>query len=421
MLGDAGGVPLRNVSVMSKRALLLAACSVWLGWGLPARGDVFELKDGGEVTGTALQKSDGGDYVVRTAEGAEVTLRRDMIQRVVEDAEGAAEYLRRSRQAPDTAEAHRELAAWCRQHKLVAEAEVHLARVVDLDPADEEARKSLGFQQVGNRWLNSDDLMTARGLQFFDGKYRTPQDIAIRQRNQQQKNVSIDWFKNLQLWCGWLKKGRPERAAEAHAHITAINDGDAAPALVRLLDEEEDDNVFELLLATLGQLDHPVAAQKLVAYTLDPHAGRETRAQCLDYLTSGVRSVSIIPYVQALKSKDNKVVNLAGQALGKIGEPAAISPLIDALVTTHKYQVQPDSGGGTQFNTQFGSNNGGGGGLTMGGSGPKVIEKDEQNETVLQALIKLSGKQNFEYDEPAWRAWFVDLQMRQRINTRRDD
>jgi hypothetical protein len=40
---------------------------------------------------------------------------------------------------------------------------------------------------------------------------------------------------------------------------------------------------------------------------------------------------------------------------------------------------------------------------------------------VLQALVKLSGNQNFEYDKPAWRAWFVDMQMRQRVNARRDE
>src|SRR5690606_30513229 len=104
-------------------------------------------------------------------------------------------------------------------------------------------------------------------------------------------------------------------------------------------------------------------------------------------------------------------VNLAGYALGKIGDPAAISPMIDALVTSHKYLIQPEGpGGGNTFNPTFSSGPGGlsGGGLSMGGNGPKLIQKDERNGAVLQALIKLSGKQNFEYDEAAWRAWFVD-------------
>ena len=51
----------------------------------------------------------------------------------------ATEYQSRSRKAPDTADAHRELADWCREHKLIAEADHHLARVAELDPTDEDA------------------------------------------------------------------------------------------------------------------------------------------------------------------------------------------------------------------------------------------------------------------------------------------
>jgi hypothetical protein len=397
-------------------ALLLMSTAALL------RADVFQLKDGGDVAGTVVEKAEGGDVVVRTAEGAVVSLQRDMLERVVEENAALTEYRERSRKIPDTAKAHRELAEWCRQQKLGAEADLHVARVAELDPNDEDARRSLGFQKVGDRWLNANELMAQRGMQFVDGKYRTAQDIAIRQRNKQEDNASIDWFKKIRLWRDWLDKGRPERAAEAHAQISAINDPSAAPALARLLDEEKNHAIFELLLATLAQLDHPLAVQTLVSFSLDPDIGRETRAQSLDYLTSGKHAVSIVPYVQALKSKDNKVVNLAGQALDKIGDPAAISPLIDALVTTHKYQVQPESGGGSPIGASFGSGGGtSGGGLSMGGNGPKVISKEEQNESVHQALVKLSGKQNFEYDKQAWRAWFVDLQMRQRVNTRRDE
>jgi hypothetical protein len=179
---------------MAKPLAALAACIAAFTAAVAARADRFELKDGGEVVGTTIQRTDGGDYTVRTPDGAEVTLARELLARVVEENDAAAEYQKRSRKAPDTAEAHRELAAWCREHKLLAEAEVHLARVVELDPTDEDARRSLGYQHVGDRWLTSDELMVDRGMKFYDGKYRTPQDIAIRERNKQQESVSVDWF-----------------------------------------------------------------------------------------------------------------------------------------------------------------------------------------------------------------------------------
>ena len=387
---------------------------------IAARADVYELKDGGEVVGATLARSEDGHYTIRTTDGAEVTLDRAQVQRIVAQNDADAAYRSRSRAMADTADAHRELAAWCREHKLIEQADHHLARVAELDPNDEASRRSLGYHRVGNRWLSSDELMAERGMKFYDGKWRTPQDIAVRERSKQNENTNVDWFTKLRLWRTWLDNRRPERVAEAEAQIAAISDPNAAPALVRLLNDEEDRGIFDMLLATLGPLDHSAAVQTLVAYTLDPTIKGDVRDECLDYLTSPERPVHILPYVQALTSKDNVVVNRAAYALGRIGDPAAISPLIDALVTTHK-QVQPASGGGQQISAGFNPSGTGGGGLTMGGNGPVVVKFDKQNERVLQALIKLSGNQNFDYDEPAWRAWFVDQQMRQRINSRRDE
>lgn len=396
---------------------LLVACSA-----PPLRADLFELKDGGEVAGSVIERGDEGDYIVRTNDGAEVSLDRNSIQRIVQHDEAMAEYRTKSRSAPDTVEAHRELAEWCRARKMLREADHHLARVAELDPDDEDARRSLGYQRVGNRWLTSDDVMTARGMIFFDGKYRTKQDAALRDREKKQSSVNVDWFQQIRLWRGFLDNRRPERVAEGQAHLRAINDPQAAPALIRVMEGEQDDAVFEFFLRVLAQLDHPEALQQLVAYTLDPEINPEFRAQARDYLLRWPRPVPILPYVNALKSKDNRVVNLAGVALGQLNNPAAISPLIDALVTTHKYVIQPGgSGGGDQITAGFGTPGaGGGGGLSVGGKGAQVISRDENNEKVLQALVKLSGKQNFEFDEPAWRAWYVDMQMRQTVNARRD-
>ena len=386
------------------------------------RADLFELKDGGEVVGNVVERSEAGDYVIRTNEGAQISLDRNSIQRIVQHDDAATEYRRKSRSTPDTVEAHRALAEWCRARKMLTEADHHLARVAELDPDDEDARRNLGLQQVGDRWLTSDEVMTGRGMIFFDGKYRTKQDAALRDRDKKQSTTNVDWLQQLKSWRVLLDHRRPERVQEGQAHILAINDPQAAPALIRVMENEEDDSVFEFFLRVLAQLDHPAALQQLVAYSLDPEMNPEFRAQARDYLLRWPRPVPIVPFVNALKRKDNKVANLAGLALGQLNDPAAISPLIDALVTTHKYTIAPDAGGGgDQITAGFGTPGiGGGGGLSVGGKGAKVISQDENNEKVLQALVKLSGKQNFEYDESAWRAWYVDMQMRQTVNARRD-
>jgi hypothetical protein len=394
-------------------ALGLLACSL----AAPKlRADRFELKDGGEVAGDVLERNETGDYHVRTSDGAEISLTRQSIQRIVQQNGDSAEYEKRSRSMQDTPDAHRELAEWCRSKKMLADADHHLARAAELDPNDEASRRSLGFQRVGNRWLTADQLMTERGMVFFDGKYRTKQDVALRERNKGQDTVNVDWFLTLRKWRGFLDNRREDRVREGEAQIMAISDPQAAPAIIRVMKDEPEDQVFEMLLRVLAQLDHPAALQQLVAYTLDPETDPEIRAQCRDYLTRWPRPVPIVPYVDALKSQDNAVVNLAGVALGHLNDPAALSPLIDALVTTHKEIVGGSGGpeGGQKFNV------GPGGGLSMGGDAPKVVKRDYNNERVLQALLKLSGNQKFEYDEPAWRAWYVDMQMRQHVNARRD-
>jgi hypothetical protein len=407
---------------MARRRWHAFVVSAILGAAAPATADVFELKDGGQIEGALVDRSDDGLYRIRTADGAEVTLDRNQIARVVPQNEALAEYEQRSRKAADTADAHRELAAWCREKGLIDEADHHLQRVADLDPDDEEARRSLGQVRVGNRWLNREDAMRALGLTMYDGKYRTAQDIAIRQRDSAVGEGESNWVGKVRLWRNWLDSRREDRVQDARMQFANITDPQAAPALVKLLDGEDQPWAFEILLGALGRLDDAVAVRTLVGYSLefehdDDRWADRIREDCLDYLLSSGRPVSVIPYVEALKSKDNVIVNRAGLALERIGDAAAISPLIDALVTSHKYLVQA-AGPGTSATFDP---NGGGGGFTFGGGGPKYETRNEENPSVLRALKKLSGGQSFDYDKVAWRRWYVDLLMRQHTNARRDE
>ena len=181
-----------------------------------------------------------------------------------------------------------------------------------------------------------------------------------------------------------------------------------------VLDDVTDPWVYGELLRVLGRLDHPDAVRKLVDVSLYD-SSVDLRELALDLLTRNGRRVPILPYVRALKNADNKVVNRAGKALALIGDPEAVSPLIDALTTEHKYKVQTGNPGGINAGMVNGS-----GGFSMGGDGPKIITKALDNPAVLQALTKLTGEHNLEYDESAWRSWFVNQQERALSSARRD-
>lgn len=386
----------------------------------PAHADIFELKDGGRIVGTELERSSSRDYVVQSAAGARITISKSHVQRIVRQTGPLLEYEQRSHAIPDTAPAHRELAEWCRQQGLRKQAEHHLQRILELDPSDEPARLSLGYQRQGDHWMTREEIMQSRGLQYYDGTYRTPQDIAIRKQRQMRKGGETDWFKKIKLWRGWLNSRRDNRAAEAAEQISAIHDPLAAPALVKFLNQERNPEIRNLLIATLAQVDHPLAIGKLVDLSLaDPD--QEVRLQCLEYLMKFPRPLSLTPYVKALQHKENVIVNRAGEALLEIGDPAAISPLIDALVTTHKFQVGEGSSGEINASLSSSNNGSGGGGMSFGGGGPKIEKRDLKNYNVRRALLKLSGGQDFGFDKKAWRRWHVNRRMQEQINARRDN
>ncbi len=398
----------------------LALCAV--GFALAsstgtAEADLFKLKSGGQVAGKLVDRGKKGEYVVESNEGAMITLTKAQVRKVVAQDNEQLEYNRRSRSMPNTVEAHRALVAWCKQNHLSKLADHHRRRIIALDPDDQAARLSLGYQRHQGQWMTRDQIMAARGLRPYRGDYRTPQDIALREREKKQETAEAKWIVKLRTWRGWLD-GR--RSAEAAQAISEIRDPDATVAIVKRLDREENQRVRDLLVRTLAQLNHPLAVQTLVQLSLgDPI--REVRLQCLDYLTNSGRQVSVAPYVNALRSRDNEIVNRAGEALRIVGNPEAISPLIEALVTTHRY-TNADAPPG-EINASFSPSGGGGvgaggGGLSMGGQ-PKILKRQRQNYEVSRALVELSGGQNFLFDQRAWRRWFVNRQIRE-FDARRD-
>ncbi len=380
-----------------------------------ARSEVFELKKGGSVAGELVDRNEQGEYLVRTAEGALITFSKKQVRRVEHQKKNQLDYEKRSRLMPDTLESHRKLVQWCKQAQLSKQAEHHRRRILELDPEDEKARESLGYQKHQGRWLTRDEIMAERGLRYYDSAYRTPQDIALREREKEREASEAGWHRKIRRWRDWLN-GR--RSAEAAQQLAAIQDPRAAVPLAKLLKQEKDLRVRELLTSTLAELRHPLAVTTLVNLSLeDPD--REVRLQCLDYLLKFHAPIHLTPYVKALKSPNNQIVNRAAEALYKIGHPAAMSPLIDALVTRHKYLKSNVPTGDLNASFSSGGGGAGGGGLSLGNKA-KHVRLDQQNLNVRQALVELSGGQDFGFDKKAWRRWFVNQQTQEFVDARRD-
>ena len=125
--------------------------------------------------------------------------------------------------------------------------------------------------------------------------------------------------------------------------------------------------------------------------------------------------------MQALRNKDNAVVNRAAVGLGSMKDTTAIAPLIDSLITTHTFTIQKGDPG--QMSAAFGRGPGGNsfGGMSVGGSNVEVIKQNIQNRAVLQALTDLTGGVSFGFDMAAWKNWYAGQKKPQSLDAHRDD
>jgi hypothetical protein len=399
---------------------LLCSALVWALlsglWAGCARAEIFVLHDGGKVRGEWVnrEQSPRKTYVIKTASGGQVTLDVDQVKEVKRQSAADMEYDRIRANYPDTIEGQWKLAEWCRENRLFTQRKVHLERIIALDPDHAAARHALGFGQVHGRWVTHDALMAENGYVRYKGKWMLPQELEIQEQQRKDKLAQSEWSDKLKRWHSWLLTDKAERA---EANIKAIDDPYAAKALAKYFDTEQNRAVRMIYLAALGRLNSSSAMETLVHASLHD-ADEEIRLASLEYVVVKNYKPAVRQYIQALKSKDNPIINRAALCLGRMKDTSAIPPLIDVLVTTHSFTIQKGNPGGTS--ATFGKGpNAGMGGLSVGAS-VETYHQVVENRSVLQALVDLTGT-NFQFDGRAWRNWYAAQKKPQTLDTRRDD
>jgi hypothetical protein len=398
---------LRPIAVIAGMLLALPA-----GW---ASADVFELANQGAVRGQLLNPNElpRAKYVVRTNSGAVITLDRKQVRNIDHETPVELEYEKLLPTYPDTVEGQWELAEWCRENKFNTVREKHLARVIQLAPDHELARRALGFIEFDGQWKTQDQVQEERGFVKYKGSWRLPQEIEVLERKSKDRSAEARWYKTLRQWRGWLGT---ERAAEAQAKLRSINDPYALKAITEQLQEERNQQIRLWYLESLSKIPAPDALTLLVGVALHDSI-EEVRLTALDFIVDKKAPEVPAMFIAALKHRDPAIVNRAAIALGRIKHPAAIGPLIEALVTTRKYQIAQGSPGGVGATFSKGPNGTGGSGLSVGQSVQTVYEP-VQNQEVLGSLIKLTG-QNFDFNVVAWKSWFANQKKPETLDARR--
>jgi len=243
------------------------------------------------------------------------------------------------------------------------------------------------------------ERMAAQGYIRYRGSWRTAQEIELLEREEAAKLAGKQWVGRLERLRRGVDSGPgADRAAE---EIRGLSDPFAVAALAGAVRSEPVFQVRRWYIEALGRIRTPDAVMVIVATALD-HPDRETRIAACERLVVIGRHQAVPVLVSALASADNDQVNRAAEALGRLGLPAAIGPLIGALETRHLVVTQPGSPAGSTSATFTPS----AGGLSMGG-GPQKKVVPVRNARVLEALVALTGV-NFEWDADAWRAWLVN-------------
>jgi hypothetical protein len=258
--------------------------------------------------------------------------------------------------------------------------------------------------------------MQERGYVRYKGSWLLPQEVELAEQRRKNDLAEKQWFANLKRWRGWLND--PDKAGQVRAEVGKIDDPLAVPALVQSVDAEQRREMRVWCLQALGRIGSADAVKAIVENSLIT-TDEEIRLTCFDQLAGNALHIAVPMYVTALKNKDNERVNRAGYALGKLGDKSVILPLIDALITTHKFTVIEGSGNPNQMSAGFSPGGMSPGGMTVGGNKPVTIKRDLSNQQVLDALAVLTGV-NLGFDQKAWRNWYGSQRKPVPVDTRRD-
>ena len=385
-----------------------------------ARADIVHLRGGGSLSGTVQPRQNGNRtlYIVTVKEGMRVSLTSGEVARIEKTGEDKLlEYQRQLANVPETAEAHWEMARWCKERVLLPQYDRHVRHVIRLDPDHATARMALGFTSYEGKWVNNDQLQRSRGLVRHLNKWKVPADVKMEEQAKQLDISRKDWLRTIKRWRGQaLKPGK--HSAEAIQQLKNIDDPIASSAIAELLTENTDNpQIRSLWVRLLSQWETPDAVNALIFSSLfDPDPS--IREACLDRLEEYGKFQAVNTYIGMLSSQDNKKVHIAADALRAMKDPRSILPLIDALVTKHKVK----QGGGPGMTTTFdrsGNSAGGLGGLSMGGK-EKIVEVPVKNPPVLSALLTLAPNADYQYDEKQWRRYFSTQMSDVSFDLRRD-
>lgn len=410
-----------------------------------AAADVVRLKSGAEMRGSIVKPAESSrpaasadsapqtdaPLVIETLSGLTVEVDSAAVAFVIRRPAAVEEYEVRVRHLPSTAEDHWQMAQWCRDQRLKEQFEEHCELVVQFDPDHQEARRALGHVFRDGDWVDLEQYMTDRGYVKHKNRWITQQEWELIDKTAAELAREQEWATKVRGWTAWITGNNASRQEKGMASLLGIDDQDAAPGIAKVMGKHAVRDVRLLGVQILSQIPGSKSAMALSQFALNDIDQEIRKAARNAIPEADFASVQPI-FLKALRSKDNGEVNRAAYVLRRIGNAEAITPLINALVTTHQYQVRVNGNAPT---ITMGADGSFGGGtlppdLEMAmraGQFPNgvivrpspvaqmasqlswrvvTISHDHQNSEALAALQELTGT-DYGYDERTWHLWWA--------------
>ncbi len=382
-----------------RKCLFILSASLALSAERSAVSDTLVLESGGHVEGQWLNQDEVSPASIQWKQrGVTIVIAGNLVREAVRETPAEAQYAQRAPLVPATAAGQWELAEWCRSNGLASQREAHLRRVIELEPEHMRARQALGYRFLNGQWITLSDARRNEGYELYRGKWRTPQEIEILESRSRNELAEKEWLGRLKKWRRDLDD--PHKQKLALDSLRDIRDPVAIGPLSQFFVSERVRQVKVLYTDILVQFDTPRAVRVLVDRALnDPD--EELFHYVVGTLAEHQPPHAADAFVQALADANNVKVNRGATALARLHERSAVSPLIDALITTHS-QVVRQGLGAEATTSAFGSD----GSFMKKGDGPALEVYHIQNQPVLDALSKLTGA-NFGFDKKAWRTWYA--------------
>ncbi len=379
-----------------------------------ACADIVVLKSGGRIVGEpVVDPQAAGDVVtLQTLPGVIVSVPQSEIAEHIRQKPAELEYEKIRSRYPDTVEGQWELAEWCRERNLPQQREVHLRRILELDPDNVRVRAILGYTKVNGEWKTREEVMREQGYVLYKGRWMLPQEVQLLEEKEMRQASERDWLQRIRRMVARL-----DSDPAAVEQLQNIREAVAVKALLKVLSEERRDPVRLLLVQAISRIDSPEAKRAMAVLAVEDPV-EEIRLACLKSLADSKFPESVPYFIGRLRDRNNVIVNRAAAALKAMGDKTAVPALIDALVTTHRIVLPPAQSGSIGATFSRSSDGRSATGLSSGGNQPRVIRRQVPNRDVLEALAELTG-QNFGYEPDVWKRWYAQERHRAALDSTR--